>query len=136
MNTSPTVTLEWVRQEKAKHRQALADLDVVERVILSHTGLASPSTTVSIPTPAGAAFVEQHGGKRRALLAIIAASPDGLTTPETIKRAVELGVMDLSTANVSPKLSESRKQEYLELVDGHRWRITNKGRDFLASKTS
>lgn len=133
MRNVPTLTLDWIQAEKAKHRKALADLEAAERVLLGAAATESVATRT-----APASTLDRSSalpkGKRKALLAIIAASPNGLSTPETIREAVRLGLADLSTANVSPKLSESRKQGYLELLQGGRWRITDTGREFLASE--
>jgi len=133
MRNVPTLTLDWIQAEKAKHRKALADLEAAERVLLGAVVIESP-----VARAAGESAVVMPQalpkGKRKALLAIIAASPNGLTTPETIREAIKLGLVDISTANVSPKLSGSRKQGYLDLLPGGRWRITDIGREFLASE--
>ena len=131
MSPIPAITLEWVRKEKARHKQALADLEAAERL------LAAAGADSVEPSPSArpeSEFVVRHGGKRRALLVLIAESPDGLSTAEAIREATNRGIMDLSTASVSPKLSESRKTGLLELENG-RWRITDKGRAYIAPKS-
>jgi protein-disulfide isomerase-like protein with CxxC motif len=130
MSTTPTITLEWVREQKAVHRQALADLEATERVLLSKAA----ETKDSVPMVAAIqAAVSGYGAKKRAFLTAIAATTHGLTTQGVITACESGGMTGLKPENTSPQLSSYKGDGLLDLKEGL-WRITAKGRDFLAAK--
>jgi hypothetical protein len=130
MTTAPTITLEWIRQEKAKHKAALADLDAVERVLIAQAKEA-PETPAKVPLKA---VLEGYGAKKRILLGVIAdAKPNGLTTQGVISAATKVGLENLKTENVSPQLSAYKSGQLLELRDGL-WHITIQGLKFLSDE--
>lgn len=132
MNTTPTITLEWVRKEKARHNAALADLEAAERLLLSAQAEATmPQGTISTPRP----MPTGYGAKKRVLLQIVADAPNGIATQGVVAKATAAGLQNLKPGNVSPQLSGYKKQRLLDLRHGL-WVITNAGRDFLASKTT
>jgi hypothetical protein len=129
MSTAPIITLEWVRQEKTKHKAALADLDAVERVLIAQAKNAPPEPLVKA-TPR--VVLEGYGAKKRVLLGVIAdAKPNGLTTQGVIAAATKVGLENLKTENVSPQLSAYKTDLLLDLRDGL-WHITIQGLKFLA----
>lgn len=123
MSGSPTITIEWVRAEKAKLKAAMADLEATERVLLQHqAGVAPPA-----PAPQENTLPEGYGAKKRILLRVIAdARPNGLTTQGVITAATKAGLADLKTENVSPQLSAYKSDGLLELRDGL-WHLTLAG---------
>jgi hypothetical protein len=132
MTNAPTITLDWVRQEKAKennrHRAKMADLDAVERVLLSAATEIEEAPSPAVRPEANGAY----GSKKRGLLRIIADSTSGLTTQAIIQSATAAGLSNIRTATVSPKLSAYKSKGLLVLEHGV-WRITSEGRVFLAS---
>ena len=125
MSNEPTITLDWVRREKTKHKAALADLEATERVLL-----AAPA---GMPATKPPLKLEGHGAKKRTLLTVIADST-GLNTADVIKAGAAAGLKDLKTDNVSPPLSAAKSDGLLSLEDSL-WRITAKGREYLAAKS-
>jgi hypothetical protein len=129
MSDAPTITLEWVRAEKAKHKSILADLEATERVLLLRQSEAAPPIP---PTPHTPKPPEGYGAKKRVLLGVIAdAKPNGLTTPAVITAGTKAGLVGLKTENTSPQLSSYKSDGLLELRDGL-WHITLSGMAFLA----
>ena len=127
MTESASISLAWVREQKAKHRAAIADLDATERVLMARAAEEAlrPAAPPSVPPQKG------YGTKKLALLGVIADSkPNGLTTQGVIAAGKKLGLENLKTENVSPKLSDYKSSGLLELRDGL-WHITAAGSAFL-----
>ena len=125
MSTKPALTLEWVEQQEAFHKAALADLEVIRRTLLS----LSPSVpanmkVVEVVSPPQ----EVYGWKKRTLLGVIGkAAGRGLAIGEVVEAARKAGMTEAKTENVSPKLSFYKNTEkLLDLVEG-RWILTDKG---------
>jgi hypothetical protein len=132
MSNAPILTLEWVLQEKAKHKKALADLDAAERLLHQQAeGQPKP------PTPAGKGNGDDknYGTKKRALLLAIGNSPTGLTTQGVITAGTAAGLKGLKAENTSPQLSAYKKAELLALENGL-WKITQKGREYVVTGKS
>ena len=131
MNTTPAITLDWVREQKAKHKAALADLEATERVLLEAAaqGRQTPKLPAQKPKPEG------YGAKKRTLLRVIAESGNGLTTQAAITEGTTAGLEGLRAENVAPKLSNYRKKGLLKLEHGV-WKITDKGHEYLVPTKS
>ncbi len=128
MSEPITITLEWVRAEKAKHKTAIADLEATERVLLGAQQELAAVESKPEPRPEG------YGAKKHTLLFLIANSKNGLTTQGVIAAGTNAGLENLRTENVSPQLSNYKNRDgLLDLKDG-RWQITLAGMNFLAEK--
>ena len=129
MSTMRPNTLEWIRQQQAFHRAALADLEATERILIVAAETSVPS--VHSQPKDGVKAPRSYGAKKRAILMAIDASPQGLTTQGVIAACTSSGLEGLKTENTSPKLSAYKGEGLLELDNGL-WRITPKGREFVA----
>lgn len=132
MSQTPTLTLEWVLQEKAKHKKALADLDAAERLL--HQAAESQPRTPP-PPPPNKGDDKGYGTKKRTLLRVIGESPTGLTTRGAITAGAGAGLKGLKADNTSPQLSACKKAGLLDLENGL-WKITAKGREYVATGKS
>ncbi len=136
----------WARAEIAKHKAAIADLETYIRVeetkdssphhaqsVLSMlpplTRLESGKTRSLLPM-----IEAQRGAKKLTILSLVeAAAPNGLRTSEIVQASVKRGLVNTTMANTSPQLSQYGSDGLVVLDDGF-WKITNKGREYLAQK--
>ncbi|MFY9759477.1 MAG: hypothetical protein WAK32_03630 [Xanthobacteraceae bacterium] len=129
MTEPVTITLDWVRAEKAKHKAAIADLEATERVLL----LRQNETALSMPVHEHK-LADGYGAKKHTLLSIIANAKQGLTTQELIVSATNAGLAGLKVENTSPQLSTYKSRDGLLDLRNGRWQITLAGMNFLADK--
>lgn len=136
MSTTPTLNLELVLEQKAKHRAALSDLDAAERILREAAKTLAQMPALAAPTSHignGAAIVTapKQRSKKCTMLHAISESPNGLATQGVIAAGAAAGLENLQTKNVSPHLSSYKAKKLLDKHDGL-WRINPKGREYLA----
>lgn len=123
------ITQDYIDAQRRHHKQALLDLDAMERVLQASQGGAVPAPTGSIMEPTSAR--KRIPTKRRIILTIVSEYPLGVATRDIIAAATRKGYEGYQTGNVSPKLSFYKEKGWLTL-DGGLWKITSKGKGEIA----